>query len=75
MLLSVQWQTVRVAYAYNAWGALRNPSTGEAYAPDAQPELLLGRGYTGHEQLPEFGLVNMNARLLNVPTTIHRFRT
>ena len=52
-----------VTYAYDAWGALRNPSTGEAYAPDAQPELLLGRGYTGHEHLPEFGLVNMNARL------------
>ena len=52
-----------VTYAYDAWGALRNPSTGEAYDTDAQPELLLGRGYTGHEHLPEFGLVNMNARL------------
>ena len=26
-------------------------------------DLLLGRGYTGHEHLPWFGLVNMNARL------------
>ena len=43
-----------VTYAYDAWGAPRNPSTGEAYAPDAQPELLLGRGYTGHEHLPIF---------------------
>jgi RHS repeat-associated protein len=25
--------------------------------------LLLGRGYTGHEHLPMFGLINMNARL------------
>ena len=63
MLLPVQGQSVRQSMAYDAWGALRNPSTGEAYAPDAQPELLLGRGYTGHEHLPEFGLVNMNARL------------
>ena len=55
--------SVRQSMAYDAWGALRNPSTGEAYAPDAQPELLLGRGYTGHEHLPEFGLINMNARL------------
>ena len=31
--------------------------------PDAQPDLLLGRGYTGHEHLPWFGLLNMNARL------------
>jgi RHS repeat-associated protein len=25
--------------------------------------LFLGRGYTGHEHLPKFGLINMNARL------------
>ena len=48
---------------YTAWGQLRDPQTGEAYGPDSQPELLLGRGYTGHEHLPWFGLVNMNARL------------
>ena len=48
---------------YTAWGRLRDPQTGEAYGPDDQPELLLGRGYTGHEHLPWFGLVNMNARL------------
>lgn len=49
--------------AYTAWGQLRNPQNGTVYAADAQPELLLGRGYTGHEHLPWFGLVNMNARL------------
>ena len=48
---------------YTAWGRLRDPQAGEAYGPDDQPELLLGRGYTGHEHLPWFGLVNMNARL------------
>ncbi|MBO4871655.1 MAG: VCBS repeat-containing protein, partial [Muribaculaceae bacterium] len=48
---------------YDAWGALRDPATGTHYGPDAQPELLLGHGYTGHEHLPEFGLINMNARL------------
>ena len=34
-----------------------------AYAPGSEPVLFLGRGYTGHEHLPWFGLINMNARL------------
>jgi len=34
-----------------------------AYAPGAEPALFLGRGYTGHEHLQQFGLINMNARL------------
>mgnify|MGYP000855217029 FL=1 len=49
--------------SYDAWGRLRNPSTQVAYAPGSEPALFLGRGYTGHEYLPWFGLVNMNARL------------
>ena len=49
--------------AYTAWGQLRDPLTASVYSPDNQPELLLGRGYTGHEHLPWFGLINMNARL------------
>lgn len=28
-----------------------------------QKRLFLGRGYTGHEHLPKYGLINMNARL------------
>lgn len=55
--------SVQQRLAYDAWGALCDPSTGNVYPPDNQPELLLGRGYTGHEHLPEFGLINMNARL------------
>ena len=55
--------TVLQELSYSAWGLLRDPQTLEPYGPDAQPELLLGRGYTGHEHLPWFGLVNMNARL------------
>ena len=50
-------------YSYDAWGRLRNPSTLEIYAPGSEPELMLGRGFTGHEHLPWFGLINMNARL------------
>ena len=49
--------------SYDAWGRLRNPETQVAYAPGTEPALFLGRGYTGHEHLPQFGLINMNARL------------
>ena len=52
-------------YSYDAWGQLRDPLTHQLYAHNAQPELLLRRGYTGHEHLREFGLINMNARLYN----------
>lgn len=50
-------------YSYDAWGRLRDPETQEIWSPCEEPELLLGRGFTGHEHLPWFGLVNMNARL------------
>ncbi|MFV0376510.1 MAG: RHS repeat-associated core domain-containing protein [Mangrovibacterium sp.] len=49
--------------SYDAWGRLRDPATYTAYAPGAEPDLFLGRGYTGHEHLTWFGLVNMNGRL------------
>ena len=50
-------------YSYDPWGRLRNPATLEIYQPGYEPDLLLGRGFTGHEHLPWFGLINMNARL------------
>ncbi len=50
-------------YSYDAWGRLRNPETQEVYESGMEPTLFLGRGYTGHEHLPWFGLINMNARL------------
>lgn len=49
--------------SYDPWGVLCDPATMTPYGADEQPELLLGRGYTGHEHLPWFGLINMNARL------------
>ncbi|GHU64363.1 hypothetical protein FACS1894123_08890 [Bacteroidia bacterium] len=49
--------------SYDAWGRLRNPANQTAYALGQEPTLFLGRGYTGHEHLPQFGLINMNARL------------
>lgn len=54
---------LKYEYSYTAWGRLRNPSTQTIYELDKEPTLFLGRGYTGHEHLPWFGLINMNARL------------
>ena len=39
------------------------------FAPGDEPHLLLGRGYTGHEHLPWFGLANMNACLYDPEIT------
>ena len=44
-------------------GRLRDPETLDIYAVGEEPELFLGRGFTGHEHLTWFGLINMNARL------------
>jgi len=55
--------TLIAEYSYDPWGRLRNPETLEIYASGSAPELFLGRGFTGHEHLTWFGLVNMNARL------------
>lgn len=55
--------TLRQELSYDAWGPLRNPDTHQLYAVGKEPKLLLDRGYTGHEYLPWFGLINMNARL------------
>ena len=49
--------------SYDAWGRLRNPADQKVYEPGKEPKLFLGRGYTGHEHLSPFGLINMNARL------------
>ena len=49
--------------SYDAWGRLRNPANQSLYADGTEPALFLGRGYTRHEHLVTFGLINMNARL------------
>lgn len=49
--------------SFDAWGRLRNPATQTVHAPGTEPELMLDRGFTGHEHLSFFGLINMNARL------------
>jgi RHS repeat-associated protein len=49
--------------SYDVWGRLRNPANQVPYGPGSEPTLYLGRGYTGHEHLSQFGKINMNARL------------
>ena len=53
--------------SFDAWGRKRNPANWQVYdAPeDALPKTLtwLSRGYTGHEHLYQFGIINMNNRL------------
>ncbi len=55
--------TTVAEYSYDAWGRMRDPATQIVYAIGSEPTLFLGRGYTGHEHLAMFGLINMNARL------------
>lgn len=54
------------AYVYeqnfDAWGRYRNPQTWD-YANIQKPPKWLYRGFTGHEHLPHFGLINMNGRM------------
>ena len=46
---------------FDAWGRNRNPVDGTYLNIPINPEWLF-RGFTGHEHLPQFGLINMNAR-------------
>jgi RHS repeat-associated protein len=47
---------------FDAWGRFRDPSTWTYnYMPNNFSWLY--RGFTGHEHMEEFGLINMNARL------------
>jgi RHS repeat-associated protein len=53
----VVWQT-----SYDAWGRERNVTDGGYLNITPRPVWLV-RGYTGHEHLPEFRLINMNGRM------------
>ncbi|THU33024.1 hypothetical protein FAM09_26645 [Niastella caeni] len=59
--------TVVAQQNFDAWGRKRNALTWEYNGVQPTPVWLV-RGYTGHEHLPQFGLINMNARLYD-PTT------
>ncbi|NJM16222.1 MAG: hypothetical protein HC896_13355 [Bacteroidales bacterium] len=46
-------------YSFDAWGRQRDPANWNNPASG----LFGDRGFTGHEHLPEFGLINMNGRM------------
>lgn len=51
-------------YSYDAWGRMRNTANWTNYSPGSEPALFIaGRGFTGHEHLPWFNLINMNGRV------------
>jgi RHS repeat-associated protein len=54
-------------YSYDAWGARRDPATWQNYTQTQlttySSSLITDRGYTGHEMLDLFGLINMNGRM------------
>ncbi len=50
-------------YSYDVWGRMRDKTTWVAYSPGSEPSLFSGRGFTGHEHLPWFKMINMNGRL------------
>ena len=57
---------IREEYSYDAWGRRRDPDDwGEA---DTRTDLLIDRGYTGHEHLAYFSLINMNGRVYDPAT-------
>ena len=58
--------TLSNEYSYDAWGRMRDPLTWQPYSPSQINQLtpfIAGRGFTGHEHLPLFSVINMNGRL------------
>jgi len=53
-------------YAYDPWGARRNPD--DWTQKDSRTSWLTNRGYTGHEHLDAFGIINMNGRVYDPAT-------
>ena len=60
----------RFELSYDAWGNRRDPATWTNYSgnlPDfitiTDSDFITDRGFTGHEQLDMFGLINMNGRV------------
>ncbi len=68
-ILTLTDENANLVYEQNfdAWGRERNADTWEYVDATATGSLIgfewLARGYTGHEHLPEFGLINMNGRM------------
>jgi len=60
-------------YAYDPWGARRNPDNWTLAATPPSGgwgALIVNRGYTGHEHLDAFGIINMNGRVYDPLTAM-----
>ncbi|MBO6026415.1 MAG: RHS repeat-associated core domain-containing protein [Bacteroidales bacterium] len=56
--------TVEQRLSYDAWGNLRDPDTwANCTSIDPNKKPLFDCGFTGHEHLYNFGLINMNGRM------------
>ncbi|HLP04335.1 MAG TPA: RHS repeat-associated core domain-containing protein, partial [Paludibacter sp.] len=53
-------------YAYDPWGARRDPN--DWTKKDSRTSWTVNRGYTGHEHLDAFGIINMNGRVYDPAT-------
>ena len=53
--------TEKRRYAYDPWGKRRDADNWNA--ADNGGNLIVNRGYTGHEHLDAFGIINMNGRV------------
>lgn len=62
--------TVKSRFAYDPWGKRRNPTNWTE--ADNLTGLISNRGYTGHEHLDAFGIINMNGRVYD-PLTAQFF--
>ena len=69
-VLSLNNGSIQERYAYDPWGNRRNPN--DWLSRDWRTSFLFNRGYTLHEHLKEFGLINMNGRMYD-PITMMFF--
>ena len=62
-LLALTNESGRVVerYAYDPWGRRRNPDNWKEF--DERNNFIVNRGYTGHEHLDAFDVINMNGRM------------
>jgi len=60
--------TVVERYAYDPWGKRRNPANWAEN--DSRTAWIVNRGYTMHEHLDAFGIINMNGRVYDPMTAM-----
>jgi len=70
MAIANESGTVVERYAYDPWGKRRNPA--DWTQDDIRTSWIIDRGYTMHEHLDAFGIINMNGRVYD-PLTAQFF--